>query len=362
MESAILTNGYSWIYGLVNLQHAYMNVLPVILLFAWGLWHIHCFTVTNRETINTIHIRIKDDWCIEYDDGMRPSGVVLHRPNRTTGISLCDIFQPISLLRAYAPRYIVYKHGCDRVIYVYTTKWYMHNVLLGNVHVRQTSRIEIQPVFDKDSSGQSGGRVATTSHKCESHQIDYMCRTGDAHYIRYKVRKINLVKYCFKPMQVELYKACVAHYNKHSATVMFLEGPVGTGKTCFAFLLAKQLNTCIVDAFNPTEPSDTFDNLYSSVEHTAPRPLIVLLDEVDVLLQNVCNGIPLHKNCLTQVRNKTQWNALLDKIQMGCYPNVVVVMCSNTSRKDIDTRMDPSLLRDGRVNLHYRMEFPCETI
>lgn len=385
MDHTILANGYSWLYALVNLQHAYMNVLPVVLLFARILASFHCFSVTNRETMNVLHGRIKDDWCMEYDDEMRPSGVVLHKPKRTGTYS--DLLRPTRLVQcvcAHLPRYVVYKNGYDRVMYVYTTKWYMHNVLLRNDHLRQMSHIDLEPSSDLGANGHSlslskkekneqneqkekkeknddatpDATSVAAANECESHQVNYMCRTGDTHYVRYKVRKMNIVKYRFTPLQVDLYKRCIEHYNRHNATVVFLEGPVGMGKTCFAYLLANELNSAFVDAFNPTEPSDTFDNLYSSAEHSASRPLVVLLDEVDVLLQSVFDGVPLHKNCLTQVRNKTQWNTLLDKVQMGCYPNVIIVMCSNKSREDIDKQMDPSLLRNGRINLLFRMDVP----
>lgn len=372
MDIAFLGHGYSWIYALVNMQHAYMNILPILLFVMRVLMSLHCFCILNRENMNIIYSRAKHDWCREYDDEMRPGGVVIHRPQNVGTLSRSDYLHPLRVwnhLRACLPRYIIYKTDHDHTLYVYTTRWYMDNVLLAQENNRKTSNIDLKPSFvktiengtdherphkEKDEEGSSGFSLDG------SHQVNYLCRGGDSHYVRYRTRKMKIIKYRFTPTQVNLYEKCIKYYNKHNSAVVFVEGPIGTGKTCFAYLLANELKASFVDSFNPTETSDTFDNLYTAAQHSDVHPLVILLDEVDVLLRNIMNEIPSHKHCLTQIRNKTHWNAFLDKIQMGCYPNVILIMCSNITRRDIDQQMDPSLLRDGRVNLHFRMESPSE--
>ena len=49
------------------------------------------------------------------------------------------------------------------------------------------------------------------------------------------------------------------------------------------------------------------------------------------------------------VKDKTTWNAWLDKIDFGLYPNVIVVMTSNKSPQEITS--DDSILRKGRVHV-----------
>ena len=56
------------------------------------------------------------------------------------------------------------------------------------------------------------------------------------------------------------------------------------------------------------------------------------------------------------MRSKVHWNAFLDKIQLGTYPNLILIMCSNYLRDKISEDLDPSYLPDGRVNLYFHMK------
>ena len=51
------------------------------------------------------------------------------------------------------------------------------------------------------------------------------------------------------------------------------------------------------------------------------------------------------------MRNKTGWNTLLDKIQLGIYPNVILLLTSNMDVKKINQMMDESYLRKGRMDI-----------
>jgi len=41
---------------------------------------------------------------------------------------------------------------------------------------------------------------------------------------------------------------------------------------------------------------------------------------------------------------------MLDKLDYGLYPNVILLLCSNVSTQDIN-KLDPSYLRQGRMDL-----------
>ena len=41
---------------------------------------------------------------------------------------------------------------------------------------------------------------------------------------------------------------------------------------------------------------------------------------------------------------------MIDKIDYGLYPNVILIMCSNLSERDIQ-QLDNSYLRHGRIDL-----------
>jgi ATP-dependent Clp protease ATP-binding subunit ClpA len=58
---------------------------------------------------------------------------------------------------------------------------------------------------------------------------------------------------------------------------------------------------------------------------------------------------------MTSVYNKTTFNSFLD--DMVFHKNIILIMTSNTSKEKID-QIDPSYLRQGRVNTYYKMITP----
>jgi hypothetical protein len=63
-------------------------------------------------------------------------------------------------------------------------------------------------------------------------------------------------------------------------------------------LLKSKEGVYFVDGFNPTNPGDSFDKLYSHIEPTKEKPMIVVLEEVDLF------GYPKH-NMPNTIYNKT---------------------------------------------------------
>jgi hypothetical protein len=115
--------------------------------------------------------------------------------------------------------------------------------------------------------------------------------------------------------------------------------------------MARDLKCYLCDTFNPCEPSDSFSNMYHTIDPTPQKPLILLLDEVDVMITKVHEEtIVPHKNHPIQIYNKSTWNNMLDKIDYGLYPNIILVLCSNKTFQEIN-EMDPSYLRKGRIDL-----------
>ena len=64
--------------------------------------------------------------------------------------------------------------------------------------------------------------------------------------------------------------------------------------------------------------------------------------------------ITKHKWLITQVHNKTSWNGLLDKIALGIYPNLILILTSNKTPKYFNNK-DTSYIRNGRVDKIYSM-------
>ena len=349
----------SILYGIVNLNQAVQNLMPIFLFLARILFGVYSFQIMNKENINIIYSKIKDDWCQEYDDDQNPQGLAFNLPKFSLSYSDKSIIPSFSFS---LPRYVFYKVPYERYITIYTTSSYLNRVLLERNNTLTKTNLNVKPkdsTYEQLNDSQNTENNDTspsnkgTNDSSQINEIHYMCRTGGTDYIRYKMRKMSVTKYRFNKIQTHMYEQIMTHYNQHNNSVSFIEGKIGTGKTCFAYLLANELSATFVETFNPTEPSDSFDNLYTTCQHSPTQPLVVLLDEIDVMLQQITNGIPPHKNNLIQIRNKNHWNSFLDKIQLGCYPNLILIMCSNKSRESISKKMDPSYIRDGRVNHHF---------
>jgi hypothetical protein len=83
------------------------------------------------------------------------------------------------------------------------------------------------------------------------------------------------------------------------------------------------------------------------------NPLVVVLEEVDILLNNIHSQRVFHnKEIPTSVYNKTTWTSFLD--DMFIYRKVILIMTSNTSKTEID-KLDNAYLRQGRVHASFVM-------
>ena len=98
--------------------------------------------------------------------------------------------------------------------------------------------------------------------------------------------------------------------------------------------------------------------MYATVEPTKNNPLVIVLDEIDIMFNNVFNEkIKEHRDTPTQIFNKSTLNRFFDDINLGVlYPHLVILMTSNHSVEFIKEKYDPSYIREGRVNLKFVLE------
>jgi hypothetical protein len=180
-------------------------------------------------------------------------------------------------------------------------------------------------------------------------------RRGTFNWLRYTERKLNVTKYIPRPNQIELIDKIVGVVKEKESCVVLIHGLPGSGKSIISLLLAKQLNGSYCDAFNPTDPGDTFSLLYNTVDPTEDSPLVVIFEEVDKKILKIHEEIPQHKNIPISVRDKGAWNLFFDKIDRGMYPHLVFIMTTNQDPTFI-TELDPAYIRPGRVDFIYHME------
>jgi len=171
-------------------------------------------------------------------------------------------------------------------------------------------------------------------------------------YTKYRKRNIELSQYKPSPPQLRILDKINKYYEKYQRAVVFIDGDIGKGKSFIGLLLAKQLDGSLCKTFSPTTAGDKFEILYVECSPTYENPLIVILDEVDVILDNVHNKtVPINYKCPTQITNKVTWNTFFDDFNIGLYPYTIIIMTSNKTIEECNTQYDPSYLRHGRCNI-----------
>lgn len=192
--------------------------------------------------------------------------------------------------------------------------------------------------------------VVLTEDKSNKTDLKVYSREGSFYNNYFKKRTIEIPSIEPYENQQKIMNQIKAHYEDKDIAVAYIYGPPGTGKSLISILLANNYKSSYCNTLKPWQPGDTISNLYSEVEPTKDKPLILVFDEFDTALLKIHSGFEPHKNLPTQVQDKTGWNQMLDEIQLGMYPNIILVMTSNKPPEFINA-LDTSYIRKGRVNI-----------
>lgn len=187
-------------------------------------------------------------------------------------------------------------------------------------------------------------------------KITYWVREGCFWRLTYINRLLNLPKKPANEKQLNTINKIINTYESINHAVCILYGPAGGGKSmtvqylCAELLKTKnKVNLC--DTHAPYEHGDNFDSFYNKINPTEDSPLVLVFEEVDGMIYNLHNGkIEQKQHNPIQIKNKTDWNCFLDKFDRDIYPYLILIMTTNKDIKWFDD-LDPSYLRDGRVNL-----------
>lgn len=177
------------------------------------------------------------------------------------------------------------------------------------------------------------------------------------YYCRYsRKRDLECSHYLPKENQEQVVDDTINFYNTNHICVTMVYGNPGTGKSIIGLLIAKKLKGSFCKTYNPSIPGDTLENIYDNAQVSKTKPLILLIDEFDIILERFHNNkINLHKDIPIEVYNKTTWNSLLDDINIKLYPYLIVILTSNLSESEIKTKYDVSYIREGRVNIIHNL-------
>lgn len=176
-------------------------------------------------------------------------------------------------------------------------------------------------------------------------------RVGSFYNSNYLKRIFNVTMFKPKDNQQQTIQQINDFFKIHNHIVVYLHGKPGTGKSMVGILLAKELKGTLCKSWKPTDPGDTLEKIYSHVSPTQEKPLILVLEEFDITIRQIHDdNIQIHKNIPIPVKNKNDWNSMLDDIDIGLYPYLILVLTSNLGPDKIN-EMDPSYIRKGRVNL-----------
>lgn len=174
----------------------------------------------------------------------------------------------------------------------------------------------------------------------------------------YRTVKVNYSHIDERPHQAEVIDKIIAKYQSSLThkCVVFIEGTPGTGKSMIANLLAKRLDSPFTSEFNPTDAGDSLRSVIQEAMPSKKKPVIIRLDEIDIIFRKVIeNKVEKHKHIHTMVTDKISLNAFFDNFDQGRYQNIIVIMTSNLTCQQIDD-MDPSFMRDGRVDLKIKLD------
>jgi len=205
---------------------------------------------------------------------------------------------------------------------------------------------EISPLIEQDKGSKSPS-------KTESSKIRAYIRKGQFKNLYYSCIKLDLSHINPIGEQGPIVEDIIKIYKKKRRAVAFIHGVSFAGKSSIGFLLAKRLKGNYCHSFNPTDPGDNFASVINELTDDEESPIIIVLEEVDGIIKAVHNEtIKSNPEIPTSVRNKESWVNFLD--DMMFYKNVIVVLTSNTEKKDLDM-LDEAYLRKGRIHGYYSM-------
>ncbi len=130
---------------------------------------------------------------------------------------------------------------------------------------------------------------------------------------------------------------------------ILIYGIAGGGKTTIGSLLATKLNGSLVK-IDPTVPGISIDEIYNQFGCSLNKPLIVLIDEYDTIIDKIKQPLKTEaKELNALVRDKQSLNKFMDSIKD--YPGIVLIATSNQNKQYFEHEDNLCYVRDGRIDI-----------
>lgn len=342
-----MLSAYVTLTSIVYLHRIIENILPIFQFILHVFFSYNMYIIDNKECKIKILKNMKNFYCYSYDDNKDPLRFIIDKK--------------------IIPSYFAYiEEGHTDYVYVFCKKetfesmiqenYVKKSIILSKNHIpineRNTNENEHDDYDSDDIDMESRDKC---DELLKQNSISYLSFSGSYGHFFITERKINLSNIHtleWYEYQNTLFRDIMNFYKENNFCKVFLNGEPGKGKTFFAYLMAQRLNCYLTDQYNPTDPGSSLNALYHRAKKVSPnKPLIIVLDEVDVLLNKIHNKeLSHHKHYKSEIYDKTSWNQFHDKISYGLYPYLIIIMISNKNKKYIED-MDSAYLRKGRTNL-----------
>ena len=327
----------TYLYAIVLLipqLHRFANIIIPLVLITLRFFNIYKYQLEDNNTIKYLHTQVQNDFTFKYDDNNKPIGWI------------------ICFSKYYIPKYICYinkSYFKDEYNYTILISTKQQREILLNKKVIEINNNSNKIVNEKNVNKEKNENNDKNKNNEKNEKIIYWDRNQNYYNIGYSKKELINNNNPTNCQRLIINEICNL-YIKKNKIICYLYGNIGQGKTFTSYLLADKLKCSLCKTYNPTDPGDKFSELYSIVQPTKENPLIILLDEIDIILNNIHNEtlVP-HKNLGREVYNKTTWNNFLDNIDFGHFPYLILILCSNKIPSEINN-LNPCYIREGRVN------------
>ena len=319
-----------------NIETFINNIKKILFIILHFTFKINKYIFTDINKANSIKNYIKNNKnnniVFDYDDNNNPIGMII-------GLNFYNFF---NIFKIMYPIYIIFIYNfsyTETEVWLFSTKNYRNIILKENNN-------EIKTNINNDFENYKSSNLNENKNN-----IDILVKNTIYGDTKYSIKTTIPTIYTLSTEQEIICNDIINYFNLHSKGVFYIHGNSGLGKTYLSLIIAKKLNAYYCNTYNPIDPGDSLSYLHNFIEPTKEKPLVVILDEFDILIDKLHNNnIQQHKYYSKEIFNKKSWNQFLDSFDyFNKYPNTILILCSNKNPDYINS-LDKSYIRNGRIN------------